>query len=129
MLAALWCSGVSLLCGIALWLLFTAFWGLLAGALLCILSVSLCFLHRLVYRVELRGKQLVITRGFFIRSIIKIPLRFITGTTRLSTPLSRALGVGLLTISSSGRFTLLCGLRLEDITALRSFLTERQGTQ
>lgn len=127
LLAVLWSAGFCAVTGVAVWLLVSVFWGLVAGFGLFALLAALCALHRIGYCIEVRDYELILTRGFFLTSVQKFPLRFVTGTSRITTPLSRLLGVGVLTISTSGRMAALVGLSLRDIAALRSFLIEREG--
>lgn len=127
LLAVLWSAGFSAVVGVAVWLLVSVFWGLIAGFGLFALLAVVCTLHRIGYCVEVRDYELILNRGFFMLSVQKFPLRFVTGTSRITTPLSRLLGVGIITISTSGRSAVLIGLSLRDIAQLRSFLIEREG--
>lgn len=113
--------------GVAVWLLFTAFWGFLTFLILFSLCAVLCRLHRIGYAVEITDRECILRRGFFLHSIVKIPLRYITAATSFSTPLSRSLKVGVLALFSSGRLTVMIGLPLADIKEMRRLLTERQA--
>lgn len=125
-LPACWALAGALAAGVLAWLLADVRWGTGVFALLAGVLVPLCYLHRIGYTVEVRGRELVVTRGFFFRTVLKVPVRYISSTGRLSTPLSRRLDTGLLTVTSSGRLTVIVGLPTAEMSRLRRLLTERQ---
>lgn len=125
-LGCVWFGLCCVLAGVAVWLFFDVAWGVLVFWVLFFICLALCVLHQKGYSVELTDRELIITRGFFLHSILKIPLRFVSATACFSTPLCRMLGVGVLTVSSSGRLTMMIGLPLADIERLRAQIVERQ---
>lgn len=124
LLCTVWLSACAAVLGVACWLLLNLTWGLSVFGILVLLAAVGCRLRRIDYSIEVRDRECVISRGILLRSIVKLPRRYITAVTDFSTPLSRAFGVGVLVLCSSGRFTILIGLSLSDIAALRELLRE-----
>lgn len=123
-LSTAWLGLCAAAAGIICWLFVSAAFGFFLFAGLFALAAAACRIHRIGYSVELKSRECVIDRGVLLRSVIKLPRRYITAATCFSTPLSRALGVGVLGICSSGRLTVIVGLSLPDIAALREQLWE-----
>lgn len=126
LLPAFWLAIGFIVLGFLVHFLLGPFWGFLTAIAGILAGFLFCRLRAFGYTVELRGREFVITRGFFWRSVVKIPVRYISSTGKFTTPLSRMLGTGVLSVTSSGRLTIVVGLPVEDISALRRLLTERQ---
>ena len=127
MLPALWLTAVSAAAGLLVWLFFSLAAGLAAFFLLAALSFALPFLHRLHYQVRVAPRELVADRGFFIRTLRRLPLRCVTGVICLSTPLGRLLDASVVAVYTSGTTLLLVGLPLADAEQLRVALTVGGG--
>lgn len=127
LLPALWLTAVSAAAGLLVWLFFSLAAGLAAFFLLAVLSFALPFLHRLHYQVRVAPRELVADRGFFIRTLRRLPLRCVTGVICLSTPLGRLLDASVVAVYTSGTTLLLVGLPLADAEQLRVALTVGGG--
>ena len=122
MLAAIWLTGLCGVCAFLVWL----FWNWLAGLLIfllgALLSVWLCLLHRQGYHVRVTGREFSVERGFFYRTLRRVPLRSVTGVWILSTPLGRLLGACAMMVFTSGTVVILVGLTAADSERLRNAL-------
>ena len=122
MLAALWLTGLFGVCGFLLWL----FWNWLAALVvfLCgtLASVGLALLHQLGYRVRVSGRDFSVERGFFYRTLRRVPLRSVTGVWTFSTPLGRLLGACGMVVFTSGATVILIGLSPADSERLQTAL-------
>ena len=127
LLPALWLTAVSAAAGLLVWLFFSLAAGLAAFFLLAALSFALPFLHRLHYQVRVAPRELVADRGFFIRTLRRLPLRCVTGVICLSTPLGRLLDAAVVAVYTSGTTLLPVGLPLADAEQLRVALTVGGG--
>ena len=73
-------------------------------------------------RVRVGGNHLTVRTGTLFPVTKRIPLRFITGTRMVQTPLGRAAGVCLMLLYGSGTWTVLAGVRCRDAEALAAQL-------
>ena len=122
-----WLVAFSAIAGIVVWLLATAMIGTITFAILGIGLSVVAVLHRIGYTVEITDRVLSVKRGFFISRIHKMPLRFIVSTTIINTPLSLAMNLSVMTITTSGSLIMIAALKSEDAENLRQLLSERQG--
>lgn len=127
LLVGFWLTGLAAAAGLLLWLLFDFFLGLCIFAPLCVLSFFVSILHRRGYSVRVTARELSIERGFFYRSLQRIPRRSVTGVSCFSTPLSRLLGVSAVVIHSTGLSTLMVGLSIADSERLRAVLISQEA--
>lgn len=74
-------------------------------------------------RVRVGGNHLTVRTGSFFPVTKRIPLRFVTGTRLLQTPLGKAAGVCVLLLYGSGTWTVLAGVRTADAEALAARLS------
>ncbi|HIV87436.1 MAG TPA: PH domain-containing protein [Candidatus Pygmaiobacter gallistercoris] len=122
LLAAGWLTG---LCGAIAFLLWL-FWNWLAALVFfaagTLLGTGLCLLHRRGYRVRVSEREFSVERGFFYRTLQRVPLRSVTGVWILSTPLGRLLGACAVMIFTAGATVLIIGLTAADSERLRSAL-------
>lgn len=74
-------------------------------------------------RVRVGGNHLTVRTGALFPVTKRIPLRFVTGTRLVYTPLGRAAGVCVLLLYGSGTCTVLAGVRRADAEALAARLS------
>lgn len=74
-------------------------------------------------RCWLRGGELAVSRGVLFQTTRRMPARFISGVTRLETPLLRRLHASVVVVHSPAGALLLPGLQADDARRLESALT------
>ena len=74
------------------------------------------------YRVRVSGREFSVERGFFYRTLRRVPLRSVTGVWTFSTPLGRLLGACGMIVFTSGATVILIGLSPADSERLQTAL-------
>ena len=115
----------AVVCPFVLWqslaagLTLTAVWLVLALGIGCSVGFSL--------RGSARAGQLHIRSGVLFKTTWRLPLRFITGVTRLETPLMQLLHCCTLTVHTSGRVVVLPAIS-EGVAIQLTALLQQEGS-
>ncbi|MEF9864821.1 MAG: PH domain-containing protein [Oscillospiraceae bacterium] len=99
------------------------------GAVLAVgfvLGGFLIYLRLIRSRIFVDKTEISITKGFFLPTAFRVPLRFISACHIIQTPLQRIIGSCYCVLITSGTFAVIAGLSAKDANAMYALIRERQ---